>query len=269
MYKLAVFDMDGTLLNSRGEVSEENIEALDYLKEKGVKTVIATGRPSELLKKYTNELGVDEYTITCNGSVIAHPFKDDVIHEKTIDKDTVISIIEMCEENGYGYILYTKDAVVSKENERIKLFKRIGGSYIKEYRANIIETEDSDFIKNNFSPNKILLTESNPEKYEELKEKVAKFNNIEFAQSWRGALDISPIGANKGNAVKKLSEYYGILQEEIIAFGDNLNDLSMIKFAGMGVAMGNGENELKDIANYITSTNDENGVAKAIYKFIK
>ncbi len=269
MYKLAVFDMDGTLLNSKGVVSEENIKALDYLKEKGVKTVIATGRPLELLKKYTIELEVDEYVISCNGSVIAHPFNGNVIHENVIDKDVVISIVEMCEENGYGYLLYTKDAVVSKDNERLRLFKRMGKDFPKEHLANIIETEDSNYIKNNYSPNKILITEKDPIKYEELKEKLSEYEGIEFSQSWRGALDVSPVGDNKGNAVKKLSEYFGILQEEIITFGDNLNDLSMIKFAGMGVAMSNGEDELKEVANYITSTNDENGVAKAIYKFIK
>lgn len=269
MYKLAIFDMDGTVLNSRHEISEENKKAMKELENSGVKVIIATGRPSELLKKYTNEMKTDDYTITCNGSVIGHPFKDDYLHHNTIDKDNVIKLIDMCEEFHYDYLVYTKDAVISKDNERLRLFKKVGESYREEDKATIIQTEDADFIKNNFLPNKILILEKDPIKYEELWEKIKEFNNIEYTQSWIGALDVSPIGDTKGNAVKILCEHYGILQEEVIAFGDQLNDVSMIEFAGMGVAMGNAEDEVKTVANYITDTNDNNGVAKAIYKFME
>ena len=269
MYKLAVFDMDGTLLNSSHVVSDENLKALDYLKEKGVRVIIATGRPSELLKKYTRELKIDEFVVNCNGSVIANPFTNDILHENVIDSDTVIELVDMCEKYGYGYLLYTRDAVVSKDNERLRLFKKLGVLYKVEDRAKIIETEDSEYIKFSFSPNKILITEKDPLKYSKLVDRVNKIESIEHAQSWQGALDISPVGDNKGNAIEKLCKYFGIAKEEVISFGDNLNDISMIKYAGMGVAMGNAEEKLKSIANYITDTNDNDGVAKAIYKFVK
>ena len=264
MYKLAVFDMDGTLLNNNHEISKENLKALDYLKEKGIKTVIATGRPSELLKKYTNELKMDEYVITCNGSVIGRPFSNDIIHENVIDKENVISIIDMCEEYNYDYLVYTKEAVISKDNARLRLFKKVGSNYKESDKANIIETEDSNYIKNNFKPNKILILESNPIKYKELWGKMSEFKNIEYTQSWLGALDVSPMGDTKGKAVEKLCKHYNILKEEVIAFGDQLNDLSMIEYAGMGVAMGNAEEEVKQVADYVTLSNNENGVAEAI-----
>ncbi|MCK5761443.1 MAG: HAD family phosphatase [Candidatus Izimaplasma sp.] len=266
MYKLAVLDMDGTLLNSSHIVSEENLKALDYLKELGVRVVIATGRPKELLKKYTRELAIDEYVINCNGSVISHPFNDDVLHENIINPKTVIKIVDMCEQYGYDYLLYTKEAIISKNNEKLRIIKKIGIGYDKDDKVNIIETEDSEYIKYNFAPNKILITEKDSIEYLKMIERVKEIENIEYAQSWQGALDISPIGDNKGNAVKKVCKHYGINQEEVVAFGDNLNDISMITFAGMGVAMGNAMEELKIIANHITDTNDNNGVAKAIYK---
>lgn len=269
MYKLAVFDMDGTLLNSNGEISQENLKALDYLKEKGIRVIIATGRPGELLKKYTDDLKIDEFVVTCNGSVIANPFKDDVLHENTIDKESVVKVVDMCEEYNYGYLLYTKDAIVSRDNSRLRLYKKMGRAYIKRHLANIVETEDSDFIKHNFAPNKILLTESDPLRYNEMVEKVSQLKTVESAQSFRGALDLSPIGDTKGSAVAKLCIHYGILKEEVIAFGDNHNDLSMIEYAGMGVAMGNAEEVVKQAANFVTLSNNDNGIAHAIYKFIK
>lgn len=268
MYKLAVFDMDGTVLNSKHQVTEENFKAINYLRSKGVKTIIATGRPGELLKKYMYDLEVDDYVITCNGSVIAHPFNDDILFEDTINQENVKEIIDMCEANDYDYLVYIKDAVVSKDNERVRWFKQINLRLKDEEKGNLIETTDIEYIKT-FSPNKILILEKDPIKYQELISQVSKFNGIEFTQSWIGAMDISPLNNSKGNAVKKLCEHYGIAQDEVIAFGDQLNDVSMIKYAGMGVAMGNAEEELKTIANYITDTNDNDGVAQAIYKFVK
>ncbi len=268
MYKLAVFDMDGTVLNSKHEISKENMQAIKELESTGVKIVIATGRPSELLKKYTNEMKMDDYVITCNGSVIGHPYKNDFLHHNVIDKESTIRIIEMCEENNYDYLMYTKDAVISKDNEKLKQFKKVGEKYREEDKANIIQTEDVDYIKNNFLPNKILIMEKNPTKYQELWKNMKNFKNVEYTQSWTGALDVSPFGDNKGNAVKILCEHYGINQEEVISFGDQLNDITMIKYAGLGIAMGNAEEKVKDAANYITLTNNENGVAKAIKKII-
>lgn len=268
MYKLAIFDMDGTVLNSRHEISKENMQAINELEKSGVRIIIATGRPNELLKKYTNEMKVDDYVITCNGSVIGHPYKDDYLHQKTIDKDNVIKLIDMCEQNNYDYLVYTKDTIISKDNERLRFFMKFGETYKDEDKANIIQTEDADFIKNNFLPNKILILEKDPEKYKGLWEKIQDFTGIEYTQSWIGALDVSPIGETKGNAVRILCNHYDILQEEVIAFGDQLNDISMIKFAGLGIAMGNAEDKVKSVANYVTLTNDENGVADAIKKII-
>jgi len=269
MYKLAVFDMDGTVLNSRHEIPKANIKAFAYLKSLGVKVVIATGRPQELLKKYTNELQFDEYTITCNGSVIGHPLNKPFLRENTIRKEDVVDLIDMCEENNYDYLVYTKDAVVSKDNKRLRMFKKIGEHYKEEDKAALIETEDANYIKTHFAPNKILIMEDDHQRYYEMQEKIKKFKNIESAQSWFGALDISPLGDNKGSAVKALCEYYEISPKDVIAFGDQLNDISMFEFAGVGVAMGNAEETVKLKADYITDTNDNNGVAKAIYKYFK
>jgi Cof subfamily protein (haloacid dehalogenase superfamily) len=269
MYKLAVFDMDGTLLNSNKEISKENLKALDYLKEKRIRIVIATGRPGELLKKYTNELMIDEFVVSCNGSVIAYPFKDEVLHENTIDKETVIKVVDMCEENNYGYLLYTNGAVVSKNNSRLRIYKKMFSASNKSYNPNLVELKDAADIKHNYSPNKILLTEDNPERFKEMVKKISKFKTIEYAQSWEGALDLSPIGDTKGRAVAKLCEYYGFKKDEVMAFGDNHNDISMIEYAGMGVAMGNAEDIVKQAANFVTFSNDEDGIAHAIYKFVK
>jgi len=268
MYKLAVFDMDGTILNSKHEISKENKDAIKELENNGVKIVIATGRPGQFLKKFVNDLEIKEYVITCNGSVIGKPFTDDFLHINTINKETVIKIVDMCEENHYDYLLYTIDTVVTKMNDKLNLIRKAEELYEEKDKAHIIQTEDPNYIKNNFFPNKILITEKDPVKFKKLWDFMKGFRNIEYTQSWVGALDVSPLGDTKGNAVKILAKHYGIKKEEIVSFGDQLNDITMIKYAGLGIAMGNAEDEVKQIADYVTLTNDESGVAFAIKKII-
>jgi Cof subfamily protein (haloacid dehalogenase superfamily) len=133
-----------------------------------------------------------------------------------------------------------------------------------EYKPNIVFTENIEEIINNYNVNKILLIERNEEKYIELSKRVLDFDKVAHTQSSKSYLDIGPLNNSKGKAVKLLCKDLGFKLDEVIAFGDQINDISMISIVGLGVAMGNARDEVKEIADFITLTNDENGVATTI-----
>lgn len=264
MYKLAVFDLDGTLLNSKHEISKENIEAISQLRENNIKVVIATGRSNELLKPYVKALNITSDIITCNGTVIGHPFKDTMLYEDVVSKAQVRKTIDMCIKYGHEFLVYTSKAIFARKNDIDSFLKEKNIALENEYKANFVIIGSIEEIINDYKINKILVIERNKDKYQELSERVKDFNEVSHIQSNESYIDIGPLNNSKGNAVKILCKHLGINIEEVIAFGDQMNDISMIETVGFGVAMGNAKDEVKSIADYVTLTNDENGVAYAI-----
>ncbi|HBH3034913.1 TPA: HAD-IIB family hydrolase, partial [Clostridioides difficile] len=115
----------------------------------------------------------------------------------------------------------------------------------------------------------VIIEEKNPSILDEIRKELRKVQGIKITSSWPNNIEVMNEGVDKGNAVKILAEKMNIDREDIIAFGDNYNDIEMIKFAGLGVAMGNAEEFIKQEADYVTDTNQDSGVAKAIYKFLE
>ena len=264
MYKLAVFDLDGTLLNSKHTVSKENIEAINLLRKNNIKVVIATGRSNELLKVYVKALNITEDIITCNGTVIGHPDKDVMLYEDKVPKQEVRKALEMCLKYDHQFLVYTSKAILGRKNDFEMFTKEKNGDVFKEYNPNYILINNIEEIIDNYNVNKVLIIERNKEKYIELSKRVKNYTKVSHTQSFKSYVDIGPLNNSKGNAVKILSKHLGIKLEEVIAFGDQMNDISMISVVGFGVAMGNAKDEVKKIADFVTLTNDENGVAYAI-----
>ena len=146
-------------------------------------------------------------------------------------------------------------------NKKIPEKYRVKNIYVKEK-----EEWRKVFKSNNIG--KCIIIELNTKKLKKIRENLIKKGNYEITQSGRYALEVNNKGVSKGRAVKALAEEYKIKREEIICIGDNENDLSMITYAGLGVAMGNAIDSLKEKADYITESNDKNGVAKVIYEFV-
>ncbi len=264
MYKLAVFDLDGTLLNNEHAISKENLEAINMLLENNIKVIIATGRSNELLKVYIKALNITEDIITCNGTVIGHPFKDTMLYEDNVPKEEVRKALKMCLEYDHQFLVYTSKAIVARKKDFEMFTKEKNADIFKEYNPNYILITDINEIIDNYNVNKVLIIERDEEKYIELTNRVKNYTNVAHTQSFKSYVDIGPLNNSKGNAVKILCKQFGIKLEEVIAFGDQMNDISMISIAGFGVAMGNAKDEVKEIADFVTLTNDENGVAYAI-----
>lgn len=264
MYKLAVFDLDGTLLNSNHQISNENLEAINLLRENNIRVVIATGRSNDLIKPYLKVLKISDEVITCNGAVIGHPSNDTMMYEDIIPANELRQVLEMCIKNEHQFLIYTSKAIVARLNDVNIFLKEKNIKTSDAFDANIIIVENIEDIINNYNVNKILIIERNEEKFAELNKEVQKFNNVEYTQSSNSFIDILPINNSKGKAVKILCEKFGYELEEVIVFGDQMNDISMMKVAGFSVAMANARDEVKENADFVTLSNNESGVAYAI-----
>ena len=260
MIRMIVSDMDGTLLNSNLELSQETLEAIRGVRAKGIRFCIATGRPEQLLKEYITPLQMEDPMIMYNGSVIGHPFQEEKLFELKLDTKDAKDIIEYCEENDIIYMPYTKDKIISKPNYRVAFFQERNKKLDADLQTVFEDIRDIDEIINN-SINKILLIENDSEKYARIREKLDHYPQFEIATSQKGFIDINPAGASKGNALRVLAKHFGLTMDEIVVFGDQDNDVSMLEAAGTSVAMKNACQNAKDVADYIAESNNNNGVA--------
>ncbi len=268
MIKMVVSDMDGTLLNSNLEISQENLNAINDLREKGIRFCIATGRPEQLLKEYIDPLRMEDPIIMYNGSVIGHPFQKEKLYELKLDKEDVKSIIEYCEENDIICMPYSKDKIISKPNYRVDFFEERNKNLEEKNKTVFEDIRDIDKIINENNINKILLIENDKEKYAKIKKMLATYPQFEIVTSQKGFIDINPRGASKGNALKVLADHFGYKLSEIVVFGDQDNDVSMLEIAGMSVAMANASVNAKKVSKYATVSNNDSGVAKWIRKHL-
>ena len=260
-YKLIVTDMDGTLLNDVHEISDENKKALKLVAKKGVKVAIATGRIYESTIKYAKELEINTPIICCNGALIKEE-NGKIIYENKIDQDICNKIIDVLDKNNIYYQCFTDNTIfTSYINEWLRKYQMQEGLNIKIIESSNIkkDIENRDILK-------FLIIESDINKLLKVEEQLRLIDEIELTKSFFDNIEVMKKGVNKGSAIEDLTKYFGIDKSEVIAFGDNHNDLSMITYAGMGVAMGNAEDVVKENANFITCKNTEDGVAKAIYE---
>lgn len=269
MIKMVVSDMDGTLLHSDLSISVKNKQAIEYLREKGIHFTVATGRPDQLIKEYIEPLNLTEPLIMYNGSVVGHPFMTQRLYEKSLTKDDVRHIVEYCEEEDIIWMCYTKDKIISKPNYRVAFFQQRNQTLPQKAQSVFEDIRDLDVITNQYHVQKILLIEPDEAKYRKTKTMLEQYNQFTVATSQKGFLDINPAGTTKGYALEKLVEYYGFSMDEVVVFGDQENDISMLEKAGISVAMGNATDHAKQIATSITSSNDEDGFAEWIFHNIK
>ncbi len=258
-YKLIVTDMDGTLLNEEHEISSFNKLALKKAADKGIEIAIATGRIYESAIKYARELGINTPMICCNGALIKEE-NGNIIYEEPINHKQCEEIISILEKHKIYYQCFTDNTIFTPYiNEWLKKYQMQ-----EDLNITIIESKD---IKNQIKGKnilKFLIIEENLDLLEELRKELKLIEDIELTKSFFNNIEIMKKGINKGSAVESLGKYLGIDKSEIITFGDNHNDLTMITYAGMGVAMGNAEDIVKKNSNYITCKNTEDGVAKAL-----
>lgn len=268
-YKLAAIDMDGTLIASDG-ISEKTKIVLKQVEEKGVEVVITTGRILQSARYHYEDIGLKGRLIACNGGIITDANSGKIIYENPLDKDKVVRIAKMADVLGLDYNMYSEDKLYVLKNSQGGL----DGSYDyqEEYRKEGVSIsyleniEDLDLSTSKIY--KIIFIEKDGSKLEDFRGKLSKISGISISSSWPNNLEIMNEGVSKGEALRILSKKYKINMKDIIAFGDNENDLDMITSVGLGVAMENGIDLIKENADIITRSNDEDGVAMVLEKYI-
>lgn len=245
--KLIFFDIDGTLLDHDKKIPPSTKAAIKELKANGHEIAIATGRSPFLFKELLEELDIVSY-VSMNGQYVV--YRGEVIHSNPIHSDTLQSLTKFAVQSDQP-ILY-----VSEEHMRMNVVQhvRVDSSY-GPLKIEMPECDPNYYIGREIYQAIVFCTEDEQTLYEHEYKEVLRFVRWdEFAT------DVLPLGGSKAAGIEHLINHLGIEAEEVIAFGDHLNDLEMLQFVGHGVAMGNAQPEVKKVARYITSDVDQDGI---------
>jgi len=293
MYKLLVLDMDGTLLSDNKTISKENILAIKKAKQLGVKVVIASGRTIQGIENYLEELDLiseDNYSVVCSGSIVINNTKEKIIQCDPISYEEFKYVFNLVKQLDITLNMYSDESILIHSNNYFSKIDSI---------ANNIPLQMSDFnsLKEDTLITKIMLINEdlsmvgdiqalfpsiivkdidiiakkgyNKELFKDIsklpKEFLEKFTVSKVAPF---IVEVMKKNSSKRSGIEKLAEELKIKAHEVICIGDSGNDKQMIEYAGLGVAMGNAFPEIKEIADYVTYSNEENGVAHVIDKFI-
>ncbi len=289
MYKLVAIDLDGTLLNSYGEVSENTKKALKKAKEKGTEIVLSSGRPISSTESLAVELGVDNYLISGNGAAVFDIQNQKILYDRFLTKEQVLKIAKMCEENSFFYNVYTEDEVIASSlSYNILFYHKENIKKVEEKRTHInIVQNIEEYIKQSGKDKFLKITVCDESKFifnsimRRLKE-IEGIDILEVAYMSRKRIkdgtndvdiqyyytEVTNENVNKWSAIEYLLDKLDIKPEEVMAIGDNFNDKEMIEASGLGVVMGNSNPKMKEIADVIVADNNSEGVLEAINKFI-
>lgn len=270
-YKLVCVDMDGTLLNTNKNISKRNLQAIEKAHELGVNIAICTGRIFTSANYYGELIGVKAPIIASNGAYIREPESNDAIYKSVLGLDNCCEILSVLKKYSIVPHFFTSDSIFTEELKYFSAYyNEENKNREKKHQISIEITKKWEEIFKRYETEiiKVVAADDDKDKILAAKLEFKELNSFEVVSSHSNNFEVMSKNTSKGRAVKILSDFYNISPEEVICIGDNENDISMIEFAGLGVAMGNGEESVKTIADYITDTNDEDGVGKVIEKFI-
>lgn len=270
-YKMIAMDMDGTLLTTDKQVSDYTKKVLQRASDMGVKLVVCTGRIFKSAKIFAKLIGTKAPIVASNGAYIREKDRDEVIYSKPLSRNEIYEIIDTSKKFNFCPQVFTSDTVFSEKLiHSAKNYSIWNESLLEKDRINIHITDDiySIIDENLGSILKVLVKSDEEEKLLSFRKDLKSYGKFSIVSSFKNNAEVMSEGISKGNAISILADYFNISKDEVVCFGDGENDTSMIKYAGLGVAMDNAIDELKEIADYITDSNDNDGVAKAIEKFV-
>ena len=269
--KLIALDLDGTLLDSEKRLSPANEVALRRCIERGIQIVPATGRMWEGVPEVIRKIPGVRYGIIANGARVVDMQENKEISTTLLPVDLAVQIMEFAKTTNAAYDPYL-DGWGAMEARFLDHLEDYGlEPKVKELVRGTrrIVADSIEYVKQRNRPvEKVNMFFGDMDERRRVREQLNQWDSLAVSSSLYNNLEINVAGASKGNGITTLASYLGIRIEETMAFGDGENDMAMIQMAGTGVVMGNGVEELKQHADYITSSNDEDGVACAIEKLV-
>ena len=264
--KILVLDIDGTLTNSKKEITENTKNGLKNIMERGHVVMLASGRPTPGMKKYAEELELEKYggyLLSFNGGKIIKCKTGEIVFQKTLPAHILSTLYKFATDNDCGLVTYLGDTVIlgTRSDEYIELEAGINGMPIRPV-DNMVEFVDFDM-------NKCLMTASvdrAPALEKKLQELIGDVASVYRSEPF--FIEIMPKGVDKAASLDRMLCTVGLKRENAICCGDGFNDMTMIQYAGVGVAMENAQEKVKEVADYITKSNDEDGIVTVIDKFI-
>lgn len=238
--KLIALDMDGTLLNSEGAVSDFTREKISQALANGVQVVLSTGRWLGSCYSYAESLHLSSYLITCNGGEIWTIDKE-LKERHLLDPERVHMMWEFAVDLDVNIWMISTDQVW-------------------------YGTRPDDFSSHEWL--KFGCDSNDNDKLDMIVKEFSHYDDLELTNSLPMNIEVNPKGVSKASALQSVCREIGITMENVMAAGDSLNDIKMIQESGIGVAMGNAQEAIKNVADYVTTTNNQNGVGKAIEKFV-
>ena len=260
--KLIALDLDGTLKSSKKQILLKTKTILQELAKKGIVIVLASGRPTAGMYNEANELKLDKlggYLLSFNGAKVINYQNKKIIYQNVYDASIAHNVYDRAKEFNLAAMTYTDELILTEDDydEYVLIESDINHMPIKHI---------DDFKKTvNFSVNKVLLT-GKPDYVESILDdfKVPFEDTLSIYRSTPFFIEVMGKNIDKAASLQRLIEHLGIKQDEVICFGDGYNDLRMIKFAGLGVAMANSVDDVKKYADYVTLSNDEEGIYECL-----
>lgn len=286
MYKLVAIDLDGTMLNQYGIITEKTKKAISKTQEKGVEVMIASGRAITSVKRFSKEINSNKYFISGNGAITYDIKNNKILYENILSKTKALKIIKICEENSIYYNVYTENGIIAKNLSYNTLY------YYKDNltkpdenrtHINIVENVYDYFEQREEKILKIMICDEHKTVFNSIVRKLKELSEIEVLEVSHMSrkiikqgtdeialeyfyTEVSAKDVDKWNALEEIIGLMNIPKEEVVTIGDNANDLKMITNAGLGVAMGESAPYVKQSADIIAPTNDEDGVAIILNK---
>ena len=266
MYKILALDLDGTLTNSKKEITPHTIDVLIQAQQKGLRIVLASGRPIQGIMPLADQLHLKEYggyIMAFNGGLIIECATGEAIYQKLLDTPVYKHLYEVGNTEDFKILSYLDNSIACEdiENEYVRYAARLNKMKLKKLNNFLEEI--------NFPEPKCLIV-GNEEKLAILEKELAEYykGKMSIYRSEPFFLEVLPLGIEKAKQLAFLLNHLGIKKEELMVCGDGYNDLGMIEYAGLGIAMSNAQAVVKKAADYITLSNEEDGVAAAVKKFI-
>lgn len=264
-FKAIAFDLDGTLLSSNATILESSKQAIQKVREKGIKVYFVTGRHHTAVRPYYVEMDLDTPVVCCNGTYIYDFKQEKVLVGNPLSSELASTLINDAQSEGIHTAVYFQDAMTYEElNPHFTKFQKWVQSCPESVRPNVHQVEKFQTeIDKGTTVWKVLISDPDLIKMQKFVEKLP-LEQVSPEWSWVDRVDITSVGNSKGARLAELLQIEGIEPHQVIAFGDNFNDISMLETVGLGIAMGGSEDEVQQKANKTIGSNNEDSIANEL-----